>query len=286
MIKFGIHPFVWTSKWEKDSTPLIRRARELGFGLLDIPVRALDAGDVQATRAALEEWGMSAVGVAGVGLPTDLTSEDASVRRQSMEYLKRVVRNTQAIGAEVLAGVFYAPIGRLVGRGPTEQELEQSAQGLKELARYAQDYDVRLALEAVNRYETYFINTCQQGLEMLERIDESNVGLLLDTYHMNIEEKGFYRPIVDAGERLFHIHLCENDRGVPGSGLVRWDDVFRALGDIRYEGAVSIESFTTSIPEIAAATCVWRSLAPDGDTLALEGLRYLRSMAECHGLLG
>jgi len=284
MVTFGIHPFIWTSTWTQKSVHLIERAQSLGFQALDIPVRTLDERDIQATRTELDALGMRVVAVAGVGEPHDLTSDDESIRKATLGYLKKLVRNTHAIGAELLAGVYYGPMGRLVGRGPTSEELERSAQGLKQVAHFARDFGVKLVLEPLNRYETYLLNTAEQGLQMVERIDEPNVGLLLDTYQMNIEEKDFYDPIVSAGNRLLHCHVCENDRGIPGTGLVHWDRVFQGLRDINYQGVLTIESFVSSIPEIAAATCIWRDLAPDGDTLAREGLTFLRSMAQKYGL--
>lgn len=284
MVAFGIHPFVWTDAWSCASVHLIERARHLGFDALDIPVRTLDQRDVETTRSQLDALGMGSVAVAGVGGPYDLTSDDESVRDATLGYLKQLVLNTFGIGATVLAGVYYGPIGTLVGRGPTVDELERSAEGLREIARFAADYGVKLALEPVSRYETYLLNTVEQGLSMVHRVDEPNVGLLLDTYHMNIEEKAFYAPIVAAGDRLLHVHTSENDRGIPGTGLVRWDDVFQALRKINYDGVITIESFVTTVPAVAASTCVWRSLAPDGDTLAGEGLGFLKEMAVKHGL--
>lgn len=285
MVTFGIHPFVWTDAWSYESVHLIERAKALGFDVLDIPVRTLDDRDVQATRAELEALGMRAVAVAGVADPHNLTSNDELVWQTTLEYLRKLVRNTQGIGATVLAGVYYGPISKLVGRGPTENELARSAAGLKELARYARDYGVNLALEPVSRYETYLLNTTQQGLDMLARVEEWNVGLLLDTYHMNIEEKDYYGSLVSAGNRLFHMHVCENDRGIPGSGLVHWEKVFQGLAEINYRGTLTIESFVTNVPAVAASTCVWRKLAPDGDTLAREGLAYLKSMAQKYHLI-
>lgn len=284
MIRFGIHPFVWTSAWTHESVHLIERAQGLGFQALDIPVRTLDERDIHATRTKLDALSMRVVAVAGVGEPYNLVSDEESVRQTTVRYLKKLVRNTHAIGGNILAGPYYAPMGSLVGRGPTDEELERSAQGLKEVARFAREFGVNLALEPLNRYETYLINTSEQGLWMIERIGEPNVGLLLDTYQMNIEEKDFYDAIISAGDRLLHCHVCENDRGIPGTGLVQWDRVFQALREINYQGVLTIESFVSSIPEIAAATCIWRSLAPDGDTLAREGLAFLRSMAQQYGM--
>jgi len=284
MIKFGVHPFIWTSAWTSDSLSLLESARGLGFSALDVPLRRPDERTIRETGVMLKSLDMSAVGLMALGAEQDITSSDESTRRLGIERLKKAVISTQRVGATVLGGVIYAPIGKLVGRGPSEGEIARSAEALKEVSRFAQEHGVKLALEPINRYETYVLNTAHNALKMVDLIGESNVGVLLDTYHMNIEEKDFYQPIIAAGDRLFHMHLCENDRGIPGTGLVRWDDVFRGLKDIGYRGVLSIESFVTAIPEIAAATCIWRTLAPDGDTLAREGVTFLRGMAEKHGL--
>jgi D-psicose/D-tagatose/L-ribulose 3-epimerase len=284
MVTFGIHPFIWTSAWNLEALPLIDRAKALGFGSLDIPVRTLDENDLRETRARLKALDMGIVAVAGIGKEYDLTADDAAMRRGALDYVQKLVRNAAGLGATLLAGVFYAPLGKLVGRGPTEQELEWSAAGLRQAARYAADYGVRLALEPVSRYETYVLNTTEQGLAMLDRIGESNVGLQLDTYHMNIEERDFYAPLVRAGSRLFHVHACENDRGTPGVGLVQWDRVFAALRDISYSGGLSIESFAGDVPSVAGRVSVWRCLAKDGDALAADGLAFLKQMAEKYGL--
>lgn len=285
MLKFGVHPLIWTSAWTYDTVSFAERARDLGFGALDVPLRRADQRTVRETGARLKNLNMSAVGVLALGREHDITSDEDTTRQLGIEHLKKAVVSTQGVGATVLGGVIYAPIGKLVGRGPNEAETARSVEALKEVARFAQDYGVKLALEPVNRYETYMLNTVQDALKMVDLIGEPNIGVLLDTYHMNIEEKDLYQPIVAAGDRLFHMHCCENDRGIPGTGLVRWDDVFLALRDIKYQGVLSIESFVTNIPEIAAATCIWRTLAPDGDALAREGLAFLKGMAEKHGVV-
>ncbi len=251
---------------------------------MDIPVRTLDEAGVRATRERLAALGMRVVAVAGIAQPYDATADDPHVRQEAVAYVQRLVLTAKGIGAKLLSGVFYAPVGKLTGQGSEEDELVRSAECLRQVARFAAQHGMNLALEPINRYETYLINTVDQGLEMLERINEPNVGLQLDTYHMNIEEKDFYRAFVRAGKHLLHCHVCENDRGIPGSGLVPWRRVFEALKDINYQGAVSIESFLSCIPDTAATTRVWRQLAPDGDTLAREGLAFLRATAEAVGM--
>jgi D-psicose/D-tagatose/L-ribulose 3-epimerase len=141
---------------------------------------------------------------------------------------------------------------------------------------------VSIGLEPVNRYESYLVNTCEQALRLKAMIGEENVKVHLDTYHMNIEEKSFYEATRLAGGDLIHYHLCENDRGVPGTGLVRWDDIFRALGEMRYEGYAALESFVDVTDNMS--TWVWRRLAPDGDTLLREGAAFIRGMMRRYGL--
>ena len=149
---------------------------------------------------------------------------------------------------------------------------------LRPLAAYAGDHGVRLAMEALNRFETDLINVVEQGLAMVEAIGSPHVGLHLDTFHMHLEERNSGEAIRQAGERLYHFHACENDRGVPGRGQVRWPAVAAALGDVGYDGFVVIESFTPTVTSIARAVCIWRDVAPDQDTIAREGLGFLRKM--------
>jgi D-psicose/D-tagatose/L-ribulose 3-epimerase len=137
-----------------------------------------------------------------------------------------------------------------------------------------------VGIEPVNRYETFLVNTCSQALELVGMIDEPNACVHLDTYHMNIEEKDFYQATRLAGDRLCHYHLCENDRGIPGTGLVDWEGIFRALGEMNYRGNAALESFVEVSDNMREATCVWRDLAPSGDVLVSEGARFIRSLAD------
>jgi D-psicose/D-tagatose/L-ribulose 3-epimerase len=163
-----------------------------------------------------------------------------------------------------------------------EQTWEYSADCLREVAQYAGTLGVNIGIEPVNRYETYLINTCEQALKLKEMIGEPNVKIHLDTYHMNIEEKSFYKATLLAGDNLIHYHLCENDRGIPGTGLVDWDGIFRALGEMNYQGYAALESFVDATDNMN--TWVWRQLAKDGDTLVREGVAFIKGMQKKYGL--
>jgi len=284
-IKFGIHPFIWTSQWDNSSLDLIDRAKDIGFDFIEIPLVRLDLLNPKKVKERLKSTDMKCCTSVGLTDETDITSEDKNIRESGVKFLKECVIAADKIGAGFLTGVTYSSFGKKPGRPPTEKEWEFSASCLREVARFASKYNVLIGIEAINRYETYLINTAQQAKKLIKMIDEPNVKIHLDTYHMNIEEKNFYEVIKSTGDMLLYIHLCENDRGIPGTGHIEWDEIFRALKEINYSGWVAIESFISVIPEIAAATCIWRQLTPDGDTLAKEGLKFLKTKAREYSLV-
>jgi D-psicose/D-tagatose/L-ribulose 3-epimerase len=174
----------------------------------------------------------------------------------------------------------YSAVGKTRLLRPEERakQFNLAVETLKPVAEYAGERGVRLAIEPLNRFETDFINTAEQGLDLVDRIGAANVGLLLDTFHMNIEEKDIPGAIRRAGSRLFHFHSCENDRGTPGSGHLEWSVVKQALEDAGYDGPVVIEAFNSDIKEIARAVALWRPLAASPDSLAREGLQFLKRL--------
>lgn len=281
-MKLGIHAYAWCSQWSNETLPLIDRVKGLGLDFIEIPLMCLETLDAKAVRDRL--------GAAGLGVctstvllgDTDITSEDASVRKKGVAYLEACVEATSAIGARNFSGVIYSQHVKPALRRPDRAAWEHSAECLRQVARRARDLGVDIGLEPVNRYETYLVNTCEQALALKAMIGEPNVKIHLDTYHMNIEEKSFYEATKRAGGDLIHYHLCENDRGIPGTGLVDWNGIFRALGELRYQGNAALESFVDSTDNMN--TWVWRQLARDGDTLVKEGVAFIRGMQKKHGL--
>jgi D-psicose/D-tagatose/L-ribulose 3-epimerase len=281
-MKLGIHAYAWCSEWSNQTLGLIERVKQLGLDFIEIPLMKLDLFDSTAVKNKLLEVGLEAVTSTVLLEGTDLTSDDADTRKRGVDYLKACVRATHEIGATNLNGVIYSQHVKPAQNRPTQQTWEHSAECLREVAIYAQEFGVQLGLEPVNRYETYLINTSDQALKLKEMIGEPNIKIHLDTYHMNIEEKNFYEATKKAGDDLIHIHLCENDRGIPGTGLVNWDDLFRALGELNYEGYAALESFVDVTDNMN--TWVWRQLAPSGDTLVREGIAFIKRMMEKYGL--
>ena len=278
---FGAHAFIWAGEWSREGAErVISGAASAGLDFVEIPLLDPKTMDVENTLALLEshEVGCSC----SLGLPKEVHlpfDPDGAER-----FLAEVVELTAALGSSVLTGCLYTHLGTLTGRPPEPEELESVARVLKSTARRAAGYGVELGIEAVNRYETYLINLASQTSEVLDAIDEPNVFAHLDTYHMNIEEKGFYEPILSLGPRLRYLHLSESDRGTPGTGNVHWDEVFRGLKDASYDGALVMESFAAVNEAIIGATALWRDVVGDPDALVTDGLAFLRAKAAEYGL--
>ncbi|NDJ62113.1 MAG: sugar phosphate isomerase/epimerase, partial [Chloroflexi bacterium] len=184
------------------------------------------------------------------------------------------------LGGQIVAGPIYSAVGRVWQQTPAEreQDLALLTKHLKDLSAYAADKGAVLCLEPLNRFETSFVNLAEQAVEIVDRVDSPACKILLDTFHMNIEEKSIGDAIRLAGGRIGHFHTCENDRGAPGSGHVPWAEVAQALKDVNYDGPLVIESFTSQVKTIARAAAIWRSFAPSQDALATDGLAYLKQL--------
>ncbi len=283
MPRFGAHAFIWRSDWAPATArEVIEAVAATGLDFVEIPLLRPTEFDPAGTRALLEANGIAAT--CSLGLPHDASLPDDP--EGATRFLRHAIDMVAAIGSPVLSGVIYGTLGAQDGRPPTEADYDVIAATLKPLARDAATLGVALGIEPVNRYETFLVNTTAQGLDLIERIDEPNVFLHLDTYHMNIEERGFAGPIVAAGKHMRYIHLSESDRGTPGRGNVDWDDVFEGLARIDYAGDLVMESFVALNADIARATCMWRDVVEDPDRLVIDGLAFLRDAARRHGVLG
>jgi len=281
-MKLGIHAYAWCSQWSNDTLDLIDKVKKLGMDFIEIPLMCLETFDAEAIKQRLEQVELASVTSTVLLNDTDITSEDSAVRARGVRYLEDCVKATAAIGATSFSGVIYSEHVRQTASRPEHQLWEYSAEALRPVAKLAKDLGILIGLEPVNRYETCLVNTCEQAHRLKEMIGADNVKIHLDTYHMNIEEKSFYEATKLAGNDLIHYHLCENDRGIPGTGLVDWDGIFRALAEINYQGNAALESFVDCTDNMN--TWVWRQLAPDGDTLLKEGVEFIRQKQQEFGL--
>jgi D-psicose/D-tagatose/L-ribulose 3-epimerase len=278
-MRFGASSFIWVSPFSTaEAAGLAARVAGLGFDIMEICIEDPAQVDGAAVRAAAEAEGLQVSVCGAFGPDRDVSHDDPAMRRAGVEYLRTCIDLAVATGSPHVVGPMYSATGkaRLLPEDERERQRGWAAEGLREAGEYAAEHGIRLGMEPLNRFETDLVNTTEQGLDLCARIGLDNVGLLLDTFHMNIEEKDVGAAIRAAGDRIVLFHACENDRGTPGAGHVDWATVADALSDAGYDGDVVIESFTPEIQEIARAVSTWRPVAASGDALAGDGLRFLR----------
>lgn len=279
---FGVHTSMWTMTWDADgATRAIAAARQAGMDFIEIALLDPPAVDADLGRRLLEEAELSAV--CSLGLPEGVwPSRDPQA---AVDFLRVAIDKAAALGATALTGVIYGGIGERTGQPPTERELDNVARALGEADGIARDCGLLLGIEPVNRYETHLLNTAAQGVAMIDKVGAEDLFLHLDTYHMNIEEKGAGNGIIAAREHLRYIHLSESDRGTPGEGTCDWDEIFATLAAIGFDGELAMESFVEMPPEIAHGLSVWRPVAENADDVIGKGLPFLRNKSRQYGLM-
>jgi D-psicose/D-tagatose/L-ribulose 3-epimerase len=276
----GAHLYLWAA----DSTTAeldraIGAAQALGMDFVQVSLSSLDNLDVAAVREVLAKHRMSCITGLAVPGPIWARRRDGALR----QYLQQAVDATADLGADLLSGSLYTPMGERGGPTRRREELHLLRESLKAVAKYAANLGVRLGLEPLNRYETSLINTCRQMVGVIDEIDEENVVVHLDTFHMNIEEEDLSAAFLLAGERLGYVQLAESDRGVPGDGHLPWDSVFTGLRDLSYKGPLAFESFTSENQALVSAACLWRDVVGDPDVFVRRGWQQLRARAELVG---
>ena len=279
---FGVHTSMWTMKWDRNGAEsAIQGAIDYSMDFLEIALLDAPSVDPIHTRNLLEKNEIKAV--CSLGLPKPVwpskNPDDA------IEFLKVVIDTTKEMGAEAVSGVTYGGIGERSGFPPTASEISNFARCLEISANYAKSKGILFGIEPVNRYETHIINTAWQARELLERIGSDNIFIHLDTYHMNIEEKGAANGILAAREYLKYIHLSESDRGTPGEGCCDWDEIFATLAAINFKGGLAMESFINMPPEISYGLSIWRPVAKNFKEVMDKGLPFLKNKSQQYGLI-
>ena len=280
MVKWAIHSLLWSERFDINPNPVIKKAKDFGFKGIEIYVAPsqIDTFHKDEVKKALQDAKLNCIGCTCLDEETDITSPHEATRKRGINHLVKAGELFSELGGDLVTGVTYGAWGKLTGKGPTQEEWRHSVASLKEACRLTRDRGITFGVEPANRFETYFLNTSADAVKYVKEVNEPNVGVHLDTFHMNIEEKNFNDPIVNAGETLCHFHCCENDRGVAGTGNINWDEVFKALARIHYDKWITLESFTQDIEAVAASTAIWRQIAPSADALASQGLTFLQSM--------
>lgn len=281
MAQIGVNAWVWSSPITTEElgrlAPMIAG---MGFDLVEVPIESTTDLDYRKGADIARAHRLAVSVCAAMGPDRDLIHPDESIRANGMTYVRHCIEAAHTLGATNLVGPLYSAVGRTWQQTADERtrDLDLLVRQLRELSAYAGEHGVTLCVEPLNRFETSFLNLASQAIEVVDRVDHTACGLLLDTFHMNIEERSIGDAIRAAGPRMRHLHTCENDRGAPGSGHVPWEEVATACRDIGYRGPMVIESFTNKVKSIARAAAIWRSFATSQDALATEGLSHLRKL--------
>ena len=282
-MKFGINTLLYAATFTDENTKIFKKFKEIGFDGVEIALEKKGDLDYEMTLNELKENGLKCSSICGLfGPDRDIRGPNREYITGGMSYIKDCIDACTNLECNLFVGPIYSSVGRanLETGEAKEEQWKTEVKNLKEVCKYAEDKGVFIALEPLNRFETDFINTCTQAINLIRDVGSNMLKIHLDTFHMNIEEKSSIQAILDACDLLHHFHASENDRGAPGTGQVHWSEIAGALKDIRYNRYIVIESFTPEVKVIAKAASIWRQTEKDGYVLAEKGLKFLKEIFE------
>jgi D-psicose/D-tagatose/L-ribulose 3-epimerase len=276
-MKYGFNLLLWTGHVTDEHLPIFRALKKAGYDGVELPLFEGTPDHYARLGEQLRklELGVTTVSVLGAG--HNALSPDKAQRKAAVERAKWAVACTAALGADILAGPMHSEIGYFSGNGATAQERKYGLSFHRAVGDHAAKQNVRLAVEALNRFECYFLNTMAQLADYLDEVDHPHIKAMYDTFHSNIEEKDPVAAIKTIKRHMIHVHISENDRGTPGKGHVPWDATYKALKAAKYDGWMTIEAFGRAIPALAAATRVWRDFFPNKEEVYKIGLKNMRN---------
>lgn len=276
-MKFGVNTLIWGMSFGPEDFHLLEPIRNAGFDGIEVPIFDPASFQAEAVGRELRRLDLECTAVTIIPKGSSLGDSDAGARQQAREHMAACIAKARDAGIRLLSGPFYTPVGFLPGRRRTADEWKWVVDSWQELSASVRAAGLEIGIEPLNRFETYFLNTTADAVTLCDAIGDPSIGILFDTFHANIEEKSIGAALRVAAPHLKHVHTCENDRGIPGSGHVEWADVFAALAECGYQRWLTIESFGFTIGVLAAAAAIWRDLAPAADDIAFDGLSFLRS---------
>lgn len=274
-MKYGIHAGLWQAQWTDEITPILKTVADLGFDGVEVSLLGMSDEKAAALRKAVRDHGLEVTCSDGLAPDKDINSHDSDVRAAGVEYLKWAVETTAQIGSRGLAGVVFAPWGQF-------DPLNKPARAARSAASLAQVHDtlvaheVTLGIEMLNRFETDLVTTAAEAVSLATATGSDHIGVLLDTFHLNIEEKDIHAAIAASKDKLSHFHVSDNDRGVPGSGHVPWDDVKSGLQEAAYDGWIVAEMFVIGGNPASADLNIWRDIEPDPTDAAKRALAFMK----------
>lgn len=268
--------FLWTTKVGPEHEALLADIRKTGFDGVEIPVFEGQPSDYAALGRRLDALCLARTAVSAIGDPAlDLMSPDRAVRQAGIDRMRWVLDCTAALGADRVSGPLHSVLGQFSGQGPTPDEILRAADSQQRIGDHAATLGVTVGLEALNRFECYLLNTMADLAAFVRRVGHPNIKAMYDTFHANIEEADPIGALTRNRAEVVHIHLSENDRGVPGRGNIPWAETFAAIKSIGYDDWLTIEAFGRGLPDLAAATKVWRDFAESPEAVYRDGYAHI-----------
>ncbi|MEM7476261.1 MAG: sugar phosphate isomerase/epimerase [Planctomycetota bacterium] len=280
-MKYGMNLLLWGGEVTDEMLPTIEKLKEFGYDGVELPMFNLDL-DYGKLGQQLKDLGLECTAVTVRNLEDNPISEDAAVRAKGIELTKKTLDCCSAVGAQTLCGPYHSALGHFSGAGPTADEWAWGVESMKAVAEHAGSVGVNLGVEALNRFECYFLNAHADAAKFAREVDHPACSIMYDTFHSNIEEKDIVGTLDEIKDKLIHIHISENDRSTPGAGNVNWEKNFSGIGKIGYDGWMVIEAFGLALPELAAATRIWRRMYDTELGLAEQGLAFMKEQVAKH----
>lgn len=279
-MKTGMNLLLWTTEVTEEHDRLLDQIKEMGFDSVEVPIfNVADLAPYERLGKRLKSLGLGATAVTVMSPDANPISPDPAIRDAAVAYLDKVLACGEAFGCEILCGPIHSAIGHFSGQGPTDDEFKAGVETMRQAAEKAQGHGIRLAVEYLNRFEIYFLTTAAQTSRFVREVNHPYLKMMYDSFHAHIEEKNQAQAILSCKDETIHVHVSENDRGIPGTGQVHWDSFFSGLKQSGYDGYITIEAFGRALPALAAATRVWRDLFPDALGLCREGLGFMKQRA-------
>lgn len=275
-MKFGMNLLLWTGDLSDSILPTLEMLKKIGYDGVEIPVFAPDEKKFALWGKRLDELGLKRTAVTIRVEADNPISPDPKVRAAGIAAIKATLDSCKAAGVETLVGPYHSALGYFSGAGPTPDEWKWGVEGMRQVAEYAGKLGVMLGVEPLNRFETYLLNSASDGARFVREVGHPSCRLMYDTFHANIEEKNVTAAVKSCADVLVHVHISENDRSTPGAGDIRWDETFDALKAVNYDGWMTVEAFGLALPEIAAATKIWRRMYQSEEQLARDALAFMK----------
>jgi D-psicose/D-tagatose/L-ribulose 3-epimerase len=267
---------LWTTHVTSEHFTLFEKLKKTGYDGVEIPLFEGDAAHYRMIQQELHKQGLACTAVTCVSPEANPISPDPALRQAGLNRIKWAIDMTAAMGGDLLCGPYHSPLAVFSGSGPTADEKNWAADVLRQAAEYGQTAGVKLGIEYLNRFECYFLTTAADAHALVKSVGHPNFRTMYDTFHANIEEKNIEKAVTGLAGSFVHVHISESDRGTPGTGQVHWDETFRALKKVNYDGWMVVEAFGRALPALAAATRVWRDLFPNAEEVYTHGLRFMK----------